>query len=664
MMNRFFILKTAFVRLLCAVVVLAAATFEVCAQDWYQVHVNYDGYEWAFPYSVDHVSYIDFDGQRRVQLHRVDDESLTIPFTTAATGTYAANADSLTFSNTLEEWGKDKYKVFALNITTDGGAAITSKEDYVRCYVSVDGRGEYPDLSAAGRIRGRGNSTWLWYEKKPYRVKFDTSTKVLGIDKNKDWVLLANYRDVTDMMNVYASITAKWMGIPFTTPVRFAEVFLNGQYIGVYQIAEQVEVGGNRVDIDETEGVLLTLDVDDGPGESPGAGDNFWTTVYRMPMAVKSPKDLSTADLNRIRDDFAELENAIKAHDYAVVDSLMDIPSYIAMLQLQEYLYNVELTAPRSIFLFRDKGGKYTFGPAWDWDAGYDFNWGDMTTGHTFFTDYRETLFGTNPYLQNGDYRNYSKFFTDMFADPTFVQQYKERWAELSADIYTVNWAETQKYVDGLNEVQHVNRGGGYSSPASREAVRWPLRGFDSTTETNKMKRWLQNRLSYLNEVIAAYPVPEEQPKVDGEVLVGTLSQSAYIDWYSEYSQSGSIDVSRTTLAQMMGVDASQLTAGRLSLVPLNADGSEGTNTAAKTYGAWFDANGNTANYSTDDVHVFIESDNLFSWNYGCRCYSNSWWGGGNYCQRGDVHVVMMQYRLNVDGTLKKVNVVVTFHVN
>ena len=626
---------------------------KVCAQRWYQVHVRYDGKEWAFPYAIDHFSYFDFNEAQTLQLHRADDEGLMVPFKTKGGDTYDLLVDSLTFSDDLTDWGKNKYKVFAMNITTDDGSDITSKETYKQCYVSVDGMGEYPDLSAPAKIRGRGNSTWLWYDKKPYRIKFDSSTKLLGINKNKDWVLLANYRDVTDMMNVYASITAKWMGIPYTTPVRFAEVFLNGEYIGIYQIAEQVEVGGNRVNIDEEEGLLLTLDVDDGPSNSPDAGDNFSTKVYKMPMAVKHPKDLTQEQLNKVRDDFAVLENAIKAQDYELVDSLMDIPSFIAMLQLQEYLYNVELTAPRSIFLFRDKGGKYTFGPAWDWDAGFDFNWGDMYTGHTFFTDYRETLFGTDPVRQNGSYHNYAKFFTDLFGNATFVKQYKERWAEISDSIYTRNWEETQLYVEALNEVQQVNRAGGYSSPQDRETMRWPLRGFNSKTETEKMKKWLQQRLAYINELVAGYPVPEEQEEVTGQRLMGTLQRDIEMSYSGGYHQSVTIQVAASEVAQLMGVDASRLSSSTLALVPLDADGSEGTNTAAGTYGAWFDADGNTVRFNAGE-HVFIESNDLFSWNCGLQ---------QNNCRSGEQHTVRMQYRFNDGGLLKLVNVEVHFTI-
>lgn len=647
-------------RLFVVAVIAMFCSASLWAQDWYQMHVSYGNNHWAFPYYMYHVSHFDFEDDNTLMMHRGEDEDeIVTPFAlnNKQVGTYDARLDSISFSSSLTTWGKDKYKCFGIYVTTTDEQPISSKDYYVDCYVSIDGMGEYPDMSGSGRIRGRGNSTWEWYPKKPYRLKFDLSSKVLGIEKNKDWVLLANYRDVTDMMNVYSSITAKWMGIPFTTPVRFAELFINGEYKGVYQIAEQVEVGGHRVDISETDGVLLTLDVDDGPEQSPYEGNNFWTSVYSLPMAVKSPKDPTTEQLDQIKADFAELERAIQAQDYALVDSLMDIPSYIAMLQLQEYLYNVELSAPRSIYLFRDAGGKYTFGPAWDWDAGFDFDWSYMETNHTFFTDYKETILGSDPYKRNGTYRC-SRFFTDLFGNGQFVRQYKEQWNTIRDSLYIRNWEETQKYLDGLNELTRVTLDDGrtsYTSPQQRETERWPIKNFTAGDEVKKMKAWLRNRLTYVDELVQNYPTGDEEPVVDPDtyINVGSIETTVTLDFSRGYSQNVKVEIDKAELAGLLGVAASSLNARNLDLVPLDADGEEGENTASGAYGAWFDADGYTAEYYYGDVHVFIESGDLFSW--GCGCHPDN-------CAEGHVHTVRMEYRYSTGtSTGKSVTVVVTF---
>ena len=76
------------------------------------------------------------------------------------------------------------------------------------------------------------NYTLIGYEKKQ---------KVLGMDKAKSWVLLANYRDLTDMMNTYAFELGRMMGLPYTNHTRYVELLMDGEYLGVYQLTEQVQ---------------------------------------------------------------------------------------------------------------------------------------------------------------------------------------------------------------------------------------------------------------------------------------------------------------------------------------------------------------------------------------------------------------------------------------
>ena len=67
------------------------------------------------------------------------------------------------------------------------------------------------------------------------------------------------------------------------------------------QITEQIKQGKHAVDVSDGKGVLIALDVDDGPANSPNATDNFWSSVYELPVCVKYPDDelLTTAKRTR-----------------------------------------------------------------------------------------------------------------------------------------------------------------------------------------------------------------------------------------------------------------------------------------------------------------------------------------------------------------------------
>ena len=618
---------------LLACIVACIGGSHVAAQEWMRLHRTFEGVDWAMPIKVENGTEVQFNAaeNRLCPVVAKDSEAeIPIPYN-------LAQLDSIDFAQSLtdEEKGHNRYRPFAMYITTEDETAITEKETWLRCHIAIDGKGEYSNFSGTGRIRGRGNSSWEWYDKKPYKFKLDSKSKLLGLDKAKNWNLLANYRDVTDLMNTFAFETARWMGMPYTNHTRYVEVFLNQQYIGLYQLTEKIEIKANRIPISETEGLLMSFDQDDGPSLSPYDGDNFSSKVFGLPMCVKTPEGLTEEQIDSIREDFAQLETAIKAHDYARVDSLMDIPSFIGILQLHEYLYNVEIDAPRSLYMFKDKGGKYTFGPVWDWDAGFDFDWGTMTTGHHFFSSYTELIYGTDPQKGTGAAYNINKFWREMFGNATFVKKYKDTWAALSDSIYLHGWAEAMKYADALTTE------GAYK----RDIAKWPMRTgstvHNTQSEIQKMSDWLRSRKDYLDDVIAGYPNGDNEIISTDIQVVGTIRKTQNMTYEAGYSQSGSITINSSEVSAIIG-------GAPTDLVPLNSDGSEGNNTAAGTYGAWFNDEGDTDSWS--EGHVYIESDNLYSWNYGCHP-DNCWYD--------ETHVVTMQYRRKN----KAVNVVITFNV-
>ena len=375
--------------------------------------------------------------------------------------------------------------------------------EYVACTIEIAGNGQYESIApASARIRQRGNSTRLWYDKKPYRIKLDNKTSILGLPANKDWVLLANYRDQSKFMNAIAFDMARYMGsFPFVNANRFVEVEINGDYMGMYQLTEQIERATSRVDID-TSGLLLSLDKDDGPELSPDAGNNFYSKVYGMPVAVKYPKNISAERLEAIAADFATLEQAIVSADYDNVQKLIDMESFIDFILLQEITRNVELEAPRSMYLYRDDTGKYHMGPVWDFDGGFGYGWDEDTK--EYFTSQSWILGtgnpsndwgmcnGTNMRFNNYDGRAVPGFFANMFANGTFLAAYRARWESHKTGILADAFAKLDAYVSQT------------AIALENDATRWPpIRRYD--TEIQTLKKWLAERADNYSSVLMQY---------------------------------------------------------------------------------------------------------------------------------------------------------------
>ncbi len=143
-----------------------------------------------------------------------------------------------------------------LRITTKDGAPIESKEIYVDATFTLTNPAAAPrqaDLN--GKIRGRGNLTWL-QDKKPYKVQFTNDASYakvpdfLGMKKNRNWALLADYLDRALMRNKLAfslgnsSLFAD--GLKWTPSGQHVEVTLNGEYAGVYLLTEDIRHRSRR----------------------------------------------------------------------------------------------------------------------------------------------------------------------------------------------------------------------------------------------------------------------------------------------------------------------------------------------------------------------------------------------------------------------------------
>ena len=155
------------------------------------------------------------------------------------------------------------------------------------------------------------------------------------------------------------------------------------------------------------------------------------------------------------------------------------------------------------------------------------------------------------------------------------------------------------------------------------------------------MSEWLKNRKDYIDNVIAGYPDGTEGSIDPSDIkVVGTIEKTQSCYYEDGYHQDGKIRIDEGIITEYLEGEAT-------ALVPLNADGTEGENTAAKTYGAWFNDEG-TCKWGYG--HVFIESNDMYAWSFGCHP-DNCWYD--------ETHIVTMQYRRDN----KAVNVVVTFNV-
>ena len=130
---------------------------------------------------------------------------------------------------------------------------------YEKCSISLEGADEKLLLDGANaEVKVRGNWTTT-YPKKPMRIKFDQKQNLLGLNNGEEfrnWVLLAEYKDLSQIRSQTAFMISNGLLEPdglYSSDCTPVEVYINGDYWGVYLLAEQQQVNKNRVNVTEPE---------------------------------------------------------------------------------------------------------------------------------------------------------------------------------------------------------------------------------------------------------------------------------------------------------------------------------------------------------------------------------------------------------------------------
>ena len=111
-----------------------------------------------------------------------------------------------------------------MDIQTTDFLTVDSRDSYIGAEIQIEGwRYHHSNPQSNIEIRGRGHSTWDWYPKKPYQIKFDTATSVLSMPKERRWLLLAEYADKTMIRNKIAFELGKLSDLSWVPSTEYLE---------------------------------------------------------------------------------------------------------------------------------------------------------------------------------------------------------------------------------------------------------------------------------------------------------------------------------------------------------------------------------------------------------------------------------------------------------
>ncbi len=318
---------------------------------------------------------------------------------------------------------RDPNLIPVVHLETEGGAEITSKSQYISATFALDGSTtQYESLSETHiRIRGRGNSTWKW-DKKPYKIHFDEPTSILGLPAAEEWALFSNYADKSLMRNRLAQVMASTLSFEYCPTQVCVDVFLNGEYLGVYTLGEHLEEGDGRVEVEydmastdcgyflEAGGVVAGVDV---------KGMNYFHAGLVNFVLIKMPEtgSLTSEQFEYIHQYMLRADEAIKKGEG--YEAYLDVDSVIDWLIMIELSCNTDCSWRRSTYFTKDPGGKLVMGPVWDFDLAFG-NFSKDNHGD-------DTWVSSEP---DDDYVG-ETWTTHLLEDPEFKARFKKRWQDV-----------------------------------------------------------------------------------------------------------------------------------------------------------------------------------------------------------------------------------------
>lgn len=423
-------------------------------------------------------------------------------------------------------------------INTENGIDVEHRSVYINAEMKIkldDDNKKFNNLYTEDfnsiEIRGRGNSTW-GMPKKPYHIKLSEKTSLFGMSKSRDWILLANALDGTNLRNTLSYNLSGEFGL-YSIKTIHVELVFNGKYAGLYQLTESIKIASDRIDITDWEQVaektaekiaekeglnkedteqLVQSMKNDLSWITAGTYDNYkiadyydittfdttggylieldeyydevskFVSDHDVPIMIKQPEYLNTNKkmFDYINNYINDMENALFSDDgyneyNKHYSEYIDMDSFIDYWIVNQVFKSVELLY-KSAFMYKDSDGPLIFGPVWDmdWSSGNHVN---LIASSATYNEWEHSE------SQDREY-----WYRAIYDDPYFIVRLQDRWFQVR-DMIT-------KYIDSVNEWQDKLK----TAAEINNSVWGDMGGWDFNKECTVFKTWMYNRRDWMHE--------------------------------------------------------------------------------------------------------------------------------------------------------------------
>lgn len=432
---------------------------------------------------------------------------------------YALSIDG---ENIATLWFYQSQNVATMFVNTASGEmtdihADKNHEEYASLTLySPDGKISYYD--AGSKLKGRGNATWE-RDKRPYLLTLSSDGELLGMDRAKKWVLLANAYDETNLNNKLVYGLASRVGFTWSPDSRFVDLYLNGEYSGLYLLTEKIEVHTNRLDLQEDSGdFLCKADLSYRIDELQNPFESFLGRT----IEVSFPNVLSSSDMEQIAYLVYQMELEISSGTDLQSSTILDLDSWVRRYLIDEISGNIDSDLASSYFYFSD--GKFFGGPIWDYDMAFGNN----------FRNQEPCAFIAKNEKKATD--RVSLYYGALFNNESFYQRAVEIYrTEFVPVLQEMLHHGIDDYLDYIQAASHMN------------SIRWrsmydtwinETAGTGIVRNPEKLKTYFSRRLQFLNDTwlngkdycTVQFLAGTDGPYWNISVEKGTCLETTYMD--------------------------------------------------------------------------------------------------------------------------------------
>ncbi len=401
-------------------------------------------------------------------------------------------------------------------------------------------------------FRGHGNDSWSAL-KKSYNLIFTEETDLCGLGAAQNYALMAGYRDNSLMAYKTTYDLAQAVGMNYAPETSFVQLYVDGEYMGVYFLTGKIEIGENRIALKNMQEETEALNAESlKKYEVQKTENRVWRDLDRMPedvtggwileyderdydpdkarfisnhdlsMVLRSMPYASEKQVNYIADYWQDFEDALYAEDGynekgKHYTDYIDAESFAEQWILQEL--NTESSLTSSVYFYKDSDeqGDGKLHALYLWDMEHSLTRGGMARASWIASKCEPDEFWSQFYRHKDFAKLVNEVWNTKFL-PAIQASLQDETGEQEQGLCGLSWYEEQyRQDDEVNQSRWEKS----SMTEKTEKIRY-IYTERSDFLTKAFALWEKEYIGYDEEEDGLYGITVDQERIpvtwEGEV--------------------------------------------------------------------------------------------------------------------------------------------------